>query len=104
LRKVVRTVSVIDAPKRGLKGFSGRLFIANSSADTVTFLNSLDVVTRTISAGEGPIGLAGDEDRNRLYITSQKGDTVSVLDPKGQRVLKELYVGKGPYGAVLLER
>ncbi len=103
-RKVIKTISVVDAPRRGLKGFGGRLLIANTVDDTITFLNSQDVVTRTIQGGAGPVGLAGDELRTRAYITNYNGSTVSVIDPIGERLLKELFVGKSPYGAILIER
>ncbi len=104
LRKVVATISVEGPPKRGMQGFSNRLFVANTAANTLTFFNSQDVVTRTIPVGIMPTGLAGDEKRNRLYITNYGDNTVSLLDPIGERVLKELFVGKSPYGALLLER
>lgn len=104
LRKVVSTISVEGPPRRGIQGFSGKLFIANTAANTLTFLNSQDVVTRTVPVGNKPIGLAGDEKRNRLYITNLGDSTVSLIDPIGERRLKELFVGRGPYGALLLER
>ena len=103
LRKVVATISVEGPPKRGMQGFSKRLFVANTAANTLTFFNSQDVVTRTIPVGIMPTGLAGDEKRNRLYVTNYGDNTVSLLDPIGERVLKELFVGKSPYGALLLE-
>lgn len=103
-RKVVGTVSLMHAPRRAFWGLGGRLFIANTSSDTVTSLNQLDVIARTSRAGKGPVGLAGDELRSRLYITNYKGATVSVFDGVGEMVVKELSVGKNPYGAILLDR
>ncbi len=103
-RKVTGTVSLLHAPKRAFWGLGGRLFIANTSSDTVTSLNQLDVIARTSRAGKGPIGLAGDELRGRLYITNFKGGTVSVFDGIGEMVVKELFVGRNPYGALLLDR
>jgi YVTN family beta-propeller protein len=67
-------------------------------------MNSRHVATRTVPAGRGPAWAAADEKRNRLYITGAMSDTVSVLDPIGERFIKELYVGKGPYGAIILDR
>jgi YVTN family beta-propeller protein len=103
-RKVTGTVSLLHPPKRALYGLGNRLFVANSSADTVTSLNSLDVMSRTFRAGKSPVGMAGDEKRSRLYITNLKSGTVSVLDGVGERVVKEIQVGRNPYGAVLLDR
>lgn len=104
LRKVVSTIFVEGPPKRGMQGFSNRLFVANTAANTLTFLNSQDVVTRTIPVGIKPIGIAGDEKRNRLYITNHGDSTVSLVNPIGEKVLKELYVGKSPYAVLSLER
>ena len=104
LRKVVSTIFVEGPPKRGMQGFFNRLFIANTAANTLTFLNSQDIVTRTIPVGIKPLGLAGDEKRNRLYIANYGDSTVSLINPIGEKVLKELYVGKSPYAVLLLER
>lgn len=104
LRKVISTISVEGPPKRGIRGFNDRLFVVNTAANTIIFLNSFDVVTRTIPAGVGPIGLAGDEKRNRLYISNYGGNTVSLIDIIGEKMLKEFFVGKSPYGVLLLER
>ena len=104
LRKVVSTIFVEGPPKRGMQGFLNRLFVANTAANTLTFLNSQDIVTRTIPVGIKPLGLAGDEKRNRLYITNYGDSTVSLINPIGEKVLKELYVGKSPYAVLLLER
>lgn len=104
LRRLLSNIVVEGPPKRGMQGFSGRLFVANTVANTLTFLNSQEVVTRTIPAGARPIGFAGDEKRNRLYVTNYGDYTVSLFDPIGEKMLKELFVGKSPYGVMLLER
>jgi len=104
LRKVVGTLSLASAPRRGISGFGGRTFVASSSADTVTFLTPSDVATNTISVAPGPTGLAVDESRNRLYITNYGDDAVSLVDPSGEKVVKKLFVGKSPYGIVLTDR
>ncbi len=103
-RKVVETVVVIKPPRRGIKGFNERLFVASTASDTLLFFNRNNVVTRVIRTGRGPVGLSGDEDRNRLYVTNSGADTVSIIDPIGERVVGELTVGKGPYGAVRLDK
>ncbi|MBI5560674.1 MAG: hypothetical protein HY883_05310 [Deltaproteobacteria bacterium] len=103
-RGVEETLMFSKSPERGLGGFSGRLFVANTASDSVTFLNSSLVVTNTVIVGRNPTGLAADEERNRLYVTNSGGDTVSILDPVGEMAVKELTVGKGPYGVVQLDR
>ncbi|MEK7773824.1 MAG: beta-propeller fold lactonase family protein, partial [Deltaproteobacteria bacterium] len=59
LRKVTATIALTDPPERGIRAFDGRLYVANTTADSITFLSSLDVMTRTIKAGGGPIAMAG---------------------------------------------
>ena len=104
LRKVVSTISIGDPPQRGMRGFSNRFFVLNTSANTLTFLNSFDVITRTITLGHKPTGIIGDEKRNRLYITNYGSNTITLVDPIGERVLKELTVGKSPYAILSVER
>ncbi|OGP43474.1 MAG: hypothetical protein A2090_04355 [Deltaproteobacteria bacterium GWD2_42_10] len=104
LRKVVSTISIGDPPQRGMRGFSNRFFVLNTSANTLTFLNSFDVTTRTITLGHKPTGIVGDEKRNRLYITNYGSNTITLVDPIGERVLKELTVGKSPYAILSVER
>ena len=103
-RQVVGNISLTAPPKRGINGFGGKTFIANTSVDTVTSLNSFDVTIRSIPLGRGPIGFAGDEVRNRLYITNYGDGSVSLMDPVAEIVLKKLFVGKNPYGLVLIEQ
>jgi hypothetical protein len=67
-------------------------------------LNSQNVISRTLEAGAGPLWLAGDEQRDRLYVTNYDGRTVTLFDPLRERRVKELTVGKSPYVAILLER
>jgi YVTN family beta-propeller protein len=103
-RTVEETVSLVEPPKRGLKAFNERLFVTSASTDTITFLDSQDVVSRTLEAGAAPLLLAADEERDRLYVTNNGGRTVTLFDPIRERRVKELTVGKSPYEAVLIER
>ena len=104
LRKSVGTISVTAPPARGVEGFNGRLFITDASADTVKFFNSFDVLTDSVGSGVKPMNLAGDEQRNRLYVTNYGEDTVSLIDPIGEAMVKKLTVGEKPYGVVFFEK
>lgn len=101
LRRVTSTIALSDPPARGTRAFDGRLYIANATADSITFISSLDVMTRTIKAGGGPIAMAGDERRNRLYVANYADGTVSLVEPIGEKMITKLYVGKNPYSIVL---
>lgn len=104
LRRVTSTIALSDPPARGTRAFDGRLYIANAAADSITFISSLDVMTRTIKAGGGPIAMAGDEKRNRLYVANYSDGTVSLAEPIGEKMITKLYVGKNPYSIVLSDR
>lgn len=103
-RRVEDTITLVEPARRGLKAFNEKLFVVSTSTDTLTFLDSQDIVTRTLEAGVGPIGLTGDEQRDRLYVTSHGDRTLTLFDPIREMVVKKLTVGKSPYGAVLIER
>ncbi len=103
-REIINTIPGGIGPRRGIQGFNNRVFIANTSTNGMTFLTSLETITRTIPLRSFPIGLVGDEKRNRLYVTNYGSDIVTVVDPIGERLIKEIFVGKNPYGAVSLER
>jgi len=103
-RAVVETFMVSRTPTRGLKAFSGRLFVSSATSDTVTFFDASNVTTTIISAGKRPLDIAADEKRNRLYITNSGNSTVSIIDPVGERMVEQITVGKSPYGIINMDR
>lgn len=103
-RKVVGTITLAVSPKRGMVGFGGRTFITDTAADRVTFLSQLDFVTRELPVSRGPVNIAGDERRNRLYVTNYDDSSVSVIDPVGEKVTRKIFVGLNPYGVALIDR
>ncbi len=103
-RKVSGIITLRDAPRKGLRAFSDRVFLASTSADTLAFVNSFDVVTRTIPAPSGPIAITGDERRNMLYVVNAGDGAVSLVEPIGERFIKKIFIGKNPYWAVLIDR
>jgi len=102
-REINDTLILSDPPSRGIKAFDKRFFILNTLTDKITFFNRQDVLTAIRKVGDSPIGLAADEDRNRLYVSNFDSNTVSIVDPKGERVVGELDVGSNPYGVLLLD-
>ncbi len=102
-RKIDDTLILSDPPSRGIKAFGERFFILNTLTDNITFFNRQDVLTAIKKVGDSPIGLAADEDRNRIYVSNLNSNTVSIVDPKGERVVGELDVGSKPYGVLLLD-
>lgn len=103
-RKVLETIPLTQPPERGIEGFGGRMFVVNTSVNSISFYNPFDVITRSIEVGPAPFGLGIDESRNRLYVTVYGGDKVFLFDPILERKIKDLTVGKNPYGVVVIER
>lgn len=103
-REVDDTLVVSEPPSRGVKAFDDRFYVLNTQADKMTFFNRHDVSTAIREVGDAPIGLVADEDRDRIYVSNFNSDTVSIVDPKGERVAGELAVGSKPYGVLLLDK
>ena len=103
-RAVVETFMVSRTPTRGLKAFSGRLFVSSATSDAIAFFDASNVTTTIISAGKRPLNIAADEKRNRLYVTNSGNSTVSIIDPVGERMVEQITVGKSPYGIINMDR
>ena len=55
-------------------------YVAGFGSRKVAVLNANGVVTRRITVGEGPAGLALDETRNQLYVLNRFPSSLSVVD------------------------
>jgi YVTN family beta-propeller protein len=68
----------------------------------ITFCLSPDALSQrviaTVAVGRSPIYLAADETTNRIYVSNQSDDTVSVIDGATNRVLATVRVGRYPNG------
>jgi YVTN family beta-propeller protein len=103
-RDVTDTLVVSEPPGRGRKAFDERFFVLNTLTNKMTFFNRYDVMTAIREVGSGPVSLVADEDRNRIYVLNFNSNTVSIVDPKGEKVVGELVVGSNPYGVLLLDK
>lgn len=56
------------------------VYVAGFGSRKVAVLNAGGLVTRRIPVGEGPAGLALDENRNRLYVLNRFASSLSVVD------------------------
>ena len=102
---VVDTIALIDPPARGLYTMADTLFITSMLSGKLTSLNaSQHLATWYMDVGDGPFNMAWDMERNRLYVVNNSGNTVSIIDPHGEKLLKKQEVGNAPYGVLLLER
>ena len=61
-------------------------------------------VISTIAVGNQPIYVAVDRETNRVYVSNQGDDTVSVIDGDSNTVLKTVRVGQFPNGIAVNAR
>ena len=61
-------------------------------------------VIATIAVGNWPIYLAADEKTNRIYVSNQGDDTVSVIDGVTNAALATVRVGHSPNGIAVNSR
>lgn len=71
------------------------VFVAGFGSRKVAVLDAAGTVTRRITVGEGPAGLAIDEARNRLYVLNRFESTLSVVDLDAD-VAQEVPLGFDP--------
>jgi len=57
----------------------------------------------SVDAGERPWGVAISTDGKSLFTANGPADTVSVIDVATRTVVKTVPVGRGPWGAVLVD-
>jgi YVTN family beta-propeller protein len=55
-------------------------------------------VIATVHVGSQPMYLAVDQERDRVYVTNQADNTVSVINGKSHKVIATIPVGKTPNG------
>jgi len=83
-----------------LRPFAGlvALVVVSVSCSTPAFCQT---VIATIAVGHQPIYLAADQKTNRVYVSNQADDTVSVIDGATNKVLSTVRVGHFPNGVAV---
>lgn len=77
------------------------LYCANYGADTVSVVDTQkNVISKTISVGDSPYGVAALPNNLAVYVTNEADDTVSVIETATHTVVKEITVGSVPRGLV----
>jgi YVTN family beta-propeller protein len=74
------------------------LVVVSVFCSTPAFCQS---VIATIAVGHQPIYLAADQKTNRVYVSNQADDTVSVIDGATNKVLSTVRVGHSPNGVAV---
>jgi len=84
---------------------ANRVYVANSSSNTVSVINS-GVVVATIPVGQYPLGVCVSPDGNRVYVTNYgtnttSDKTVSVINANTNTVVATITVGNKPTGVCI---
>lgn len=80
------------------------LYVTNTLSNTVSVIHSnstTDVVIRNISVGNFPVGVAVDQDRNIVYVTNMRSNSLTLIDAKTNEVIKNVSVGNLPVGVAV---
>ena len=57
------------------------MYVTNLNDDTVSVIDTAtNTVLKTITVGNGPVGIEYDPINKRMYVTNSADDTVSVID------------------------
>lgn len=72
------------------------LFVTNRKSHNVTVLTLDGTIVKTIATGDGAIGIALDEDNNRLYSANRGSGTTTIIDTKTFEVIKDVPTGSHP--------
>jgi YVTN family beta-propeller protein len=73
--------AVVAAVPATAAGGSGRAYVTNFAADTVSVIDVVSqTVVDTIAVGDGPQGIAVNSAGDAAYVVNQNADTVSVLN------------------------
>ena len=100
----VRKVATRETPcSVALNPVSGRLYVANHTADSVTVVDATQSsVIAAIAVGHKPQGIAVDTKRNRIYVANRSDSSVSVIDGAQNKVVTTVPVAGNPF-ALLVE-
>jgi YVTN family beta-propeller protein len=96
---VESTINVGTNPK-DVVSIAGKLYVANYGSNNVTIINTTNAptysVTKTITVGTKPVGLAASMDGKYIFVSNQDLKTVSVINSTTDTVVYTLDVGTKP--------
>ncbi|MBK8231684.1 MAG: hypothetical protein IPK72_14115 [Candidatus Eisenbacteria bacterium] len=90
-----RALSLSTPMEIAVRSDGSELFVAAFGSRKVAVLDPGGQVLRRIPVGQGPAGLALDEERNRLYVYNRHSSTISLVDLVTDQTT-ELAIGYDP--------
>ena len=103
---VIKNITVGPSPRFIFSDYVS-IYVANSGNDTVSVINpSNNTVIKNITVGPSPRFIYGDHSSDSnpsssaiysaIYVANSGNDTVSVINPSNNTVIKNIIVGKSP--------
>jgi YVTN family beta-propeller protein len=74
----------------------GRFYIASTGSAKVGILDNNGMIQGRVKVGEGPTGLAMDNQRRQLYVLNRFDQTISVINTESQQELGRVAIGYNP--------
>jgi YVTN family beta-propeller protein len=84
-----------------VRAADGTLYVAAMGSAKVGVLNSLGAVQTRIGVGQGPTGLALNQQRNLLYVLNRFDDSISTIDTTTRTQIATTAVGINPEPAAI---
>ncbi len=82
----------------------GTALISSTTDGNISFVDLASrKVNASVSAGNGPYGMAVSPDNRTVYVTNMNGNTLAVLDLSNRAITGTATVGKMPAGVALSE-
>lgn len=81
----------------------GRFYISSTGSAKVAVLDNSGTIQNRISVGEGPTGLAVDNQRSQLYVLNRFDETISIIDTRSQKETSRVAIGYNPEPAFVRE-
>jgi YVTN family beta-propeller protein len=79
---------------------TGTVYVAGIESAALTALSGSSSESATLPVGQIPSSIAVDSNTNTLYVANYGDGTVTVLDPKAQKIIATLHVGSQPKSIV----
>ena len=57
-------------------------------------------IKKEIKVGKSPAGIYLDENLNKLFVANREDDNISVIDTRNFKSIKNIQVGKAPFGII----
>lgn len=74
-----------------------RLFVANQKSGVVTVLDAKSgELLKTITTGEGALGIRFDPKNGRIFVANRQAGTVTVIDAKNYEIIADIKTGTYP--------